>query len=146
MQILNFIMALVECPECKKQVSNTAKVCPACGYKLNTEMVKKRNKVIKRSILFALIMAVVVGLPIYISYEKERQEEARISWERYLEEIGKPQSYLEVHYVLNGTDRCWEPIDFVALRIRVTSDELNNVPFKESKTYINWTDYARRKK
>ena len=59
-------------------------------------MVKKRNKVIKRSILFALIMAVVVGLPIYIYYEKERQEEARINWERFIEESSKPQSYLDV--------------------------------------------------
>ncbi|MDF2610825.1 MAG: Double zinc ribbon [Lachnospiraceae bacterium] len=25
-------MAIIECPECKKEVSNKAKVCPNCGY------------------------------------------------------------------------------------------------------------------
>lgn len=26
-------MALIECPECKKQISDQAKVCPGCGAK-----------------------------------------------------------------------------------------------------------------
>ena len=25
-------MALIHCPECNKEVSNTAKMCPHCGY------------------------------------------------------------------------------------------------------------------
>jgi len=28
-------MALVECPECKKSISDTAESCPSCGYQLN---------------------------------------------------------------------------------------------------------------
>ena len=27
-------MALIKCPECKKQVSDSAEACPHCGYKL----------------------------------------------------------------------------------------------------------------
>ena len=27
-------MALVKCPECKKEVSDTAETCPHCGYRL----------------------------------------------------------------------------------------------------------------
>lgn len=30
-------MALIECPECKKEISDTAKTCPNCGYELHKE-------------------------------------------------------------------------------------------------------------
>ena len=30
-------MALIECPECKKQVSDKATSCPHCGYPINNE-------------------------------------------------------------------------------------------------------------
>lgn len=34
-------MAIVECPECKKQVSEFAKSCPHCGYPIETSLNKK---------------------------------------------------------------------------------------------------------
>ena len=30
-------MALIECPECGKDLSSTAPTCPHCGYKQNVE-------------------------------------------------------------------------------------------------------------
>lgn len=27
-------MALIHCPECNREISDTVKVCPDCGYKL----------------------------------------------------------------------------------------------------------------
>ena len=141
-------MALVECPECKKQVSDTAKVCPSCGYKLDAEKIKKRNKTIKRSILFILLATIVIGLSIYIPYELERTRIAQIEAKRSLEESGKPGSYLEVAYVILGLDIRWEPIEEMipALRVRAKMNELNNVPFEQTDVYLNWTKYARRKK
>lgn len=29
-------MALINCPECKHEISDTASICPNCGYKLKT--------------------------------------------------------------------------------------------------------------
>ena len=29
-------MALIVCPECKKEISNQADICPNCGYKIAT--------------------------------------------------------------------------------------------------------------
>ena len=29
-------MALIKCKECNKEVSDTAKTCPHCGYKLKS--------------------------------------------------------------------------------------------------------------
>jgi predicted nucleic acid-binding Zn ribbon protein len=46
-------MALMQCPECGKEISDKAKVCPICGYGLK----KKRNK---KSIRTTLIIVVIV--------------------------------------------------------------------------------------
>lgn len=32
-------MALIYCPECKKQISNKAATCPNCGYPLNETLI-----------------------------------------------------------------------------------------------------------
>lgn len=32
-------MALIYCPECKKQISNKAETCPNCGYPLNETLI-----------------------------------------------------------------------------------------------------------
>lgn len=37
-------MALIECPECGKQISNKAGACPNCGYPINQEQPKEENE------------------------------------------------------------------------------------------------------
>lgn len=34
-------MALIKCPECKKEISDKAETCPKCGYELKTQNTKK---------------------------------------------------------------------------------------------------------
>ena len=46
-------MALISCPECGKEVSDTAKKCPNCGYQI-----KKRNK--KLHILVGIVVVVLI--------------------------------------------------------------------------------------
>ena len=41
-------MALIKCPECGEMVSDTAKSCPSCGYKIKKSRVK--------TILFYILM------------------------------------------------------------------------------------------
>lgn len=36
-------MALINCPECGKEISDMAKNCPNCGYPINEYMMEKRN-------------------------------------------------------------------------------------------------------
>lgn len=38
-------MALIICPECKKQISDSASSCPNCGYQLTAEKVDAIKKV-----------------------------------------------------------------------------------------------------
>jgi len=43
-------MALVNCPECKKEVSETANLCPNCGFKISDKgSVKVAKKVVRES-------------------------------------------------------------------------------------------------
>ena len=38
-------MALIKCPECGKEVSDSAKICPHCGYPLN------KNKAVEQEVI-----------------------------------------------------------------------------------------------
>jgi ribosomal protein L37E len=37
-------MALIVCPECKRQVSDKAKACPNCGYPIEEELRKAKAR------------------------------------------------------------------------------------------------------
>lgn len=37
-------MALIKCPECGKEISDKAKACPKCGWKVNVDEIKKEMK------------------------------------------------------------------------------------------------------
>lgn len=50
-------MALIKCPECNKEISNTAKKCPNCGYSLSTKSIK--NILVPFSII--LIVLLIIG-------------------------------------------------------------------------------------
>jgi len=50
-------MAMINCPECSQEVSETALKCPSCGYKINEPKRSFFGKIIKWSfIIFNLIM------------------------------------------------------------------------------------------
>lgn len=51
-------MALINCPECGKQVSDTANKCPHCGYALKS--ISKNIAVNKKKILYITICAIVL--------------------------------------------------------------------------------------
>lgn len=51
-------MALINCPECKKEISDTAKICPHCGYKMNGN----KNKVIIASVVIVAVLLAVFFL------------------------------------------------------------------------------------
>lgn len=70
-------MALINCPECGKEISDKAEACPNCGYSINTPVkAKKKSRLFKSkkskitlmicALLFAVVVTVVyiyTGLP-----------------------------------------------------------------------------------
>lgn len=60
-------MALIKCPECGKEVSHQAKICPNCGMKLITlsSLLSKKSNIIKK-IVIGLLALVIVGTGIMI--------------------------------------------------------------------------------
>lgn len=49
-------MALITCPECKKEISSASAACPSCGYKKPTHFI--RNTFLTLIILFAIVMLI----------------------------------------------------------------------------------------
>ncbi len=52
-------MALIQCPECQNDVSDSAKVCPHCGYKIKRTDPKKTKLIIGIVILSLIILSVL---------------------------------------------------------------------------------------
>lgn len=70
-------MALINCPECNKEVSDTALACPHCGYQLTKPQVKakpqpKKRKTGRIGIIISAIVVVVL-LAILSGLNKNRQ-------------------------------------------------------------------------
>ena len=75
-------MALIKCPECNNEVSDTAVMCPFCGYnvkehfykiKVSTKKLHIKGKVIKNlkfiiPIIFAVLIITIVCFTIYRTY------------------------------------------------------------------------------
>ena len=58
-------MALIQCPECRKEMSDTLNSCPHCGYVFN----KKNSRTIKKkyiiSIPIILCVLIIVSICIF---------------------------------------------------------------------------------
>ena len=60
-------MARIPCPECRKQISETADSCPKCGYKLTPEKVDEIKKKTQTMQIGCAIALIVVFIPILFS-------------------------------------------------------------------------------
>lgn len=70
-------MALIKCPECNKEISNTANICIHCGYKLNSEpqsvqlthdKMKSAKKALTKGITIFLTLSVITLLFLLIDH------------------------------------------------------------------------------
>lgn len=57
-------MALVKCKECGKEISDSVKVCPNCGYK---EKKKVNNKIFIIGGIVLVALCVIVGVSIFLN-------------------------------------------------------------------------------
>ena len=61
-------MALIQCPECNCEISSKAKICPKCGYPLeskdiiNASIEKQGKKIVKNKKIIISITVVIIAL------------------------------------------------------------------------------------
>ena len=90
-------MNIAPCPDCKKMISVTATVCPKCGHVFKEgertaqqkEFEAKVTADSKRSLIFALIGAVIVLILVLVSTSiMENEEKARTRQLERMKQIG----------------------------------------------------------
>ena len=90
-------MALIKCPECGREVSDSAKACPGCGYAINkqSEMPSIGNEQNKTKIIIGIIIAVAVIIIIAIvsSNAKKKNDYNRRNSYSYSYSGGSDYSY-----------------------------------------------------
>ncbi len=73
-------MALIRCPECNKQISETVESCPHCGYKFSSGETKKvKEKQGKFTVLGFVVIAVIIFVLIRLCSEGN-EPETPIPW------------------------------------------------------------------
>ncbi len=75
-------MALINCPECNKEISNSAICCPYCGFPIKNEI--KRRKLSKKARILLIIIPVfmvLIGICLYfgLQYIKEQEQNKAIN-------------------------------------------------------------------
>ena len=59
-------MALIQCHECRGQVSDHARTCPHCGAPV-IATIKRRQKAFLISLGIRLVLAVIVGVTLWLT-------------------------------------------------------------------------------
>ncbi|WP_295730855.1 hypothetical protein [uncultured Muribaculum sp.] len=139
----NDIMALIQCSECNKEISDKAKKCPYCGC---PNRKKKLSRKAKRIIIMILLIILTIAGVWYYNYEQRRREEALRELDEYIESLSyppRPDSYEQLSAMIIG-DSFYKPISpqhMQALRIEYTKYQSMGTPFKSTPFYYDWDSY-----
>ncbi|MDE6568443.1 MAG: hypothetical protein K2K70_12025 [Lachnospiraceae bacterium] len=112
-------MAIINCPECNKEISDTVKNCPGCGYRLkkkkNSKFFKTRNQKKVFIIIMTLFIVALLGVGGFFGYryywvplnqykeamalvKENKFDKAIIKLEKLNDFKGSRQKVLEVQY------------------------------------------------
>lgn len=61
-------MALINCKECGKEISDKAKTCPNCGIALNDAVAKEINAAKKVAIFVIAVLGLIVIYNLIVAY------------------------------------------------------------------------------
>lgn len=64
-------MALIKCPECGKEVSDTAKNCPSCGYLLKKLDIVKHKRISTNIMLMGILLIIISIISFIITSDKD---------------------------------------------------------------------------
>lgn len=136
-------MALIQCTECHKEISDKAKRCPHCGC---PQRKPKSRKFVKWLVSIFAIIA-IIGFVAYHQYERTQIDKAINSHDEYLQQTVSKQAYPQKpnsYYDLEKIKEHYNPTTphcRIALYEALNTDRANGKPFTETKIYIFWNDY-----
>ncbi len=97
-------MALINCPECGKEISDSAKVCIHCGYKMRKkESVLNKIKGIDKRKLQKLaigIVAIVLCFIAIAAFNKKNLSPIEIEAEKYIQELKEIDNVKKINAVV----------------------------------------------
>lgn len=114
-------MALLNCPKCNKQISDTANSCPHCGYKPQLQPNTKKNPNKKKIIITIIIIVaiIVIGFISVLAYLNIQKSKYNAEISSILNEIQNVDS--EADAIINTTTSF--NVEFVYNNIRGFSDD-----------------------
>ena len=132
-------MALINCPECKKKISETASKCPNCGYKIKANKIK--HNITKNNIYVITVFIIIFVIVISISnYSKKDNNNTlttttteTISKNYY--DIINNLSLLKKEIVIIGDIKLNLDIDETISGYKEQSSEIKKVIIKDNKIY-----------
>lgn len=139
-------MALINCPECGKEISDNAAICPECGNPIKQQ--KSKQKIILPFIIIITLIAVITGIlsyyiSNYVSNKAVDPEEYLIGlWEVTLltldgEMVFSPEQFESMGYSVGG-ELLVTPTTF-----SLTLGEVNDIGTwnlnKEDESYYDYT-------
>jgi predicted nucleic acid-binding Zn ribbon protein len=72
-------MALINCPECQKEISSEARSCPNCGYSLRSKRIRlELSKKTKVTVFFVMLLALVL-IGVFLLYSNYLSRDERIA-------------------------------------------------------------------
>ena len=122
-------MALIKCPECGKEISDTIRKCPNCGYRKKTKPDKKIFIIGGAIVALALIIGVVLMLFIREKPLTVLEQQAVDCITNYKAMLKNPNS-LQVHKIR------WEKNEFVEDMIFIYIDVSGQNGFGGNNRYI----------
>lgn len=136
-------MALIQCVECHKEISDKAKRCPHCGCPQH----KPKSRKFVKWLLPVGAIIVIIGVVAYNQYERTQIDNAIKSHNEYLQQTvsnqaypKKPNSYSDLEYILQHYNPT-NPGCRLDLYNALDDDRAKGVPFKETKVYRDWDNY-----
>lgn len=114
-------MALIKCPECKKEISDKVKTCPHCGFPLIEETIKDitavslktKNSLKTKRILVSLFIIVLMGISVFLFLSFQKVQKLKIEKNEYIDNL-EALSYStliaasEAESLCNLTGQVWQ--------------------------------------
>jgi len=119
-------MALINCPECGKEISDTSKLCPNCGHK--RKKTKKPMKYKKQIIVIAILFICIIGVgaPLTISYAQGKTYEHNLSVANDLLKAKQYDKALSAYKSLKSTSEVIQNIKIIEDKITALKIEKEN--------------------